>query len=230
MSFIVKNTTFPTFLDLIAPHTCRGCETLGTPLCHRCKKNLISKHKNFCPFCKQLNPTGNCSNCPKLPPSYVVGQRSDILDTIIQDFKYHSVRALAFPLAELLDQTLPKISGQVVIVPLPTIPRHIRKRGLDHTYLIAKNLARLRGPNYQTAKILLRSKNTVQVGSDSQTRRLQAAEAYTLRPNFLPNPNTTYLLLDDVWTTGSSMLSALQQFRNANIKNICLAVIAAKQS
>ena len=230
MSFIVKNTTFPTFFDLIAPHTCRGCETLGSPLCHCCKKNILSHRQNICPLCKQPSPSGNCPHCPDLPPTFVVGQRSDILDTIIQDFKYHSVRALARPLAEIIHQSLPEIPGPVVIIPLPTITRHVRERGLDHTYLIAKNLARLRGSNYHVEKLLSRHKNTVQVGSDSQTRRLQATEAYSLHPNFSPSSNTTYILLDDVWTTGSSMLSALQKFRDADTKNLCLAIIAASHS
>lgn len=223
----VKNTTFPNLFDLIAPHSCRGCGILGNALCGRCKKDLIAHSKNYCPNCKRKNPTGNCHYCKTLPPTYIVSERSELIGSLIHDLKYNSIRSLAKPLAEILNQTIPKIKGQVIIVPLPTISSHIRKRGLDHTYLIAKNLAKLRGKNYKVKQILIRNQNTVQVGANEKTRHAQAKTAYTLKEKQLTNsPEATYLLLDDVWTTGASMTAALNLLRKANVNNIIVSILA----
>ena len=213
MSFIVKNTTLPGLLDLLAPHSCRGCGRIGTPLCNRCKNYIISEHFAFQP------------DFPKsLPPTFVVASRDGLVGTLIHDFKYNSVRALARPLAELLDQTLPTFNTPVIIVPLPTISRHSRERGLDHTYLIAKHLARLR--HYQVQKLLVRAKNTTQVGADRKNRVAQAANAYAIRPHAQIDPEATYLLLDDVFTTGATIKAAISQLQKHHPRKIAVALLA----
>ena len=213
MSFIVKNTTLPGLLDLLAPHSCRGCGRIGTPLCNRCKNYIISEHFAFQP------------DFPKsLPSTFVVASRDGLVGTLIHDFKYNSVRALARPLAELLDQTLPTFNTPVIIVPLPTISRHIRERGLDHTYLIAKHLARLR--HYQVQKLLVRAKNTTQVGADRKNRVAQAANAYAIRPHAQIDPEATYLLLDDVFTTGATIKAAISQLQKHHPRKIAVALLA----
>ena len=219
---IVKNTTLPGLFDLLAPHSCRGCGRIGAALCERCKNYIISEHAGYHP------------NLPDdLPPTFVLGHRTGLVGTMVHDLKYHSARALARSLAELLDATLPEIRGRVVLVPLPTNSKHIRARGLDHTLLIAKHLAKLR--HYQLEKILLRAKNTTQVGATAAERKQQAAAAYAVNPRFETatknaesklDPKTTYLLLDDVWTTGSSMLAALKKFRALNPEKVQLVLLA----
>ncbi len=225
----VKITTIINPLDLLAPHSCRGCGRIGKPLCDRCKKYIIANHVNYCPNCKTKNPTGKCKNCKILPPVFIVDERTNLTGKLIHDFKYNSARALALPLAEMLDEILPEIPGDVSIVPLPTIPKHIRSRAFDHTLLLAKKLAHLRGKNYRVEKLLTRSKNTVQVGTDAKTRLTQASSAYEIINNAKLNPETTYLLLDDVWTTGASMKAALKKLRKAGALKIIIAILAVNR-
>lgn len=222
----VKNTAIPNILDLLAPHICRGCGKTGKVVCECCKKNIISTHQNFCPFCKKPNQTGACQNCHNLPPIFIVGNRSSLIGILAHDFKYYSIRALKNPLAEILNQVLPDIDGKISIVPLPTTAAHIRQRGLDHTYLIAKQLAKLRSKNYRVEKLLLRTKNTVQVGADRKTRFSQAQDAYSINHKIKIDSNATYILFDDVWTTGASMLSAIKKLRESGATKIIIAILA----
>ena len=207
MVFIVKNTTLIKPFDLLFPHSCRGCGLIGEVLCECCKNNIVKNRQGL----KKLN-------------MYVVSRRDGLLDELIQDYKYHSIRALARPLAEMLDQVIPDLPKNSIIVPLPTATNHIRSRGFDHTYKIAKNLSKIR--NYKLAKILLRNKNTVQVGADRKTRLTQAKNAYILNPKIKINKNATYILLDDIWTTGASITAAKNLLQNAGAKNIKIAVLA----
>lgn len=228
MPNIVKNTTFPGLLDLIAPHSCRGCGRLGQPLCDCCKNYIIKNSSNFCPSCKQSKLTGKCPQCQTLPPTYFISERSSLLDQIIHDYKYHSTRALAPILAELLATKLPKkIPKNSVIVPLPTATNHIRSRGFDHTKKIAHYLAKQKHIKVET--IFLRTKNTVQVGSDRKTRLAQAKQAFTLNPKIKIDRTATYILFDDVWTTGASMNAAIKKLREAGAEKIIIALLAVSR-
>ena len=102
-------------------------------------------------------------------------------------------------------------------MPLPTIRRHIRERGFDHIALICKKLG------MPIERLLARRNNTVQVGANNEERQRQATEAYLALP---ANPDGNYLLVDDVWTTGSSMMAACEAMRCAGAKNLAIAVIA----
>lgn len=225
MSFIVKNTTFLSLLDLIAPHSCRGCERLGEVLCECCKKHIVSTQNNICPNCKKILRNYKCEKCAKNIPIFYIGERKDLLADLIHDFKYNSVRAIGVEFAKILDETLPKnLPENSIIVPLPTSTKHIRERGFDHTLFIAKRLAKLR--HLKTEKTLLRVKNTVQVGTDRKTRLAQADSAYIVNPKIKVNPKTTYILFDDVWTTGASIKASLKKLRKAGAKKFVVVLLA----
>ena len=53
MGFIVKNTTKCGLLDLVCPHSCRGCGQLGEVLCECCKKDILKHYEWICPICKK---------------------------------------------------------------------------------------------------------------------------------------------------------------------------------
>lgn len=171
MSFIVKNTTLCPLVDLLCPHPCKGCGALGSALCDCCKNDILADRINFCPYCKLMIDGFSCSHC-ELPPTYMIGWRDELIGRLASDYKYNSTRVLAGVLAELLDNVLPCIDGDVAIVPLPTINKHIRERGFDHVLLLAKKLAKRR--RWQVAPILKRARDTVQVGADKMSRGMQA--------------------------------------------------------
>lgn len=225
MGFIVNNTTFLSPVDLIAPHSCRGCGDIGSPLCGRCKNYILSEHHNLCPNCKSSNPTGICPKCPSMPPTFTVANRTSSVGLLVHDLKYTSSRSLAKPLAELANSILPDIIGPVVIVPLPTISRHIRERGFDHTLEISRRLAKLR-PDWHVEKVLLRARDSVQVGATESARLSQAKKAYQINSKNKIDPSATYLLFDDVWTTGASMKAAHKILTRAGIRKTMMLILA----
>ena len=108
------------------------------------------------------------------------------------------------------------------VVALPTIQKHIRQRGFDHMEKLAKCLARQN--DLEIVRVLERGNNCVQVGASEEKRREQAKTAYVALTEIDREAN--YLLIDDVWTTGSSMLAAAKTLREAGCKNLSIAVIA----
>ncbi len=108
------------------------------------------------------------------------------------------------------------------VVPLPTVSRHIRERGFDHIDLLVKKFVRMNACTRSRA--LIRGNNAVQVGASEAKRAEQAKTAYIPKDNIDRDAN--YLLIDDVWTTGSSMMAACNALQKVGCKNINIAVIA----
>ena len=231
MPISVKNTTFTSILDLLSPYSCRGCGRIGDALCSHCKKYILDCHQNLCPICKSINKDGLCAHCnasnlhEPLPPTFILGERSDLLAALVHDYKYNSIRPIARHFADMLDQILPPFTGPTFIVPLPTIHRHIRERGFDHTLLIAKQLAKRR-PNFSVQKALIRANSRVQVGTNMRTRKTQANSAYEISHKVKLDRGANYILLDDVWTTGASLLAATKKLRNCGVSKISLLILA----
>lgn len=104
---------------------------------------------------------------------------------------------------------------KIVLVPLPTIRKHIRERGFDHTLrlcfelenFLSKKLEGL-GVKVEYEDLLVRKNKTVQVGKEKKERMKQAEKAYGIRGAIKIENKTLYILVDDVTTTGASLAAA----------------------
>lgn len=83
--------------------------------------------------------------------------------------------------------------------------------------------------NLKLKELLLRARNTVQVGTDKRTRESQANSAYAINPKVNIDQSATYILFDDVWTTGASMQAALKKLREAGAKNFIIVLLAVNR-
>lgn len=236
MEFVVKNTTKWRLIDLVAPHSCRGCGHTGAVLCERCKIYNKEQREAICPLCRMVVAQSyenggklvKCPNCEmELLGLWAVGWRRGVLKKLVSEFKYESVRAIGEVLAEMLNEAIPDLAkilpegAEVVVVPLPTIGKHVRRRGLDHTLILARKLAKKRG--WKCEQILTRVVDTVQVGAKVKERREQAERAYKVSRGV--DSRKYYLLLDDVWTTGASMKAVERVMREAGATKVMGAVI-----
>lgn len=242
MGFVVKNTTKCGLLDIVCPHTCMGCGRLGTVLCECCKKNIIQNRILICPICKcsvakTAEKVGNIdgleqgcsckhSGCgAEFEQIWAFGWREGVLKKLVERYKYQSIRAVGGVLVELLDVIMPEGLEEVVLVPLPTIGRHVRERGLDHTLWLAKHLARKRG--WKCERVLARAAGTVQVGAKMKEREQQARKAYRVTGELCATKH--YILLDDVWTTGATMEAAGRVMRVAGAQKLSAVVLAVSK-
>lgn len=104
---------------------------------------------------------------------------------------------------------------KIVLVPLPTIRKHIRERGFDHTLRLCfelENFLQKRlddfGISVEYQSLLVRKNKTVQVGKEKKERVKQAEKAYGIREGVEIENKTLYILVDDVTTTGASLAAA----------------------
>lgn len=149
----------------------------------------------------------------------MVGPREKALKQLIDLTKFESVRQAADTQAELLAGVLPS-SVDAVIVPIPTIQPHVRRRGYGHTERMARSLARLTDGAY--SPLLIRQGKAVQYGATRAERLRQAAGAFVVKGTL--DPKYVYIVVDDVTTTGATLREAAKQLQAAGARHIYAAV------
>lgn len=210
--------------DILAPHYCLSCGEIGRILCEYCKYDITSEAYGKCIKCGHISPFSSnlCRGCA-VPYSraWCVGERQDMLETILDAYKFNRTKSAAKVLGSLLDAILPALPKDIVVTYVTTIRPHIRQRGYDHARLFAKDFAKRRGLKCQ--QTLIRTSNTRQLGANRRQRIENAKRAFIPKPSI---ENQTYLLIDDIYTTGSTLEYATKALRKAGASNVMIAVIA----
>lgn len=223
MSKYVKNTILDTLMGIVAPHHCFGCSKTGTPLCDNCKYDIVDEAYSGCICCGKIALRGICGNCTAtFSRAWCVGEREDALKSLIDAYKFYRARAAGFELASLLNATLPVLPSNIVVTSVPTVSNHIRVRGYDHAALIAQQFAALRGLRY--SPVLVRATKDRQRGASRKQRYEQAKRAFL--PRYTLDSSKTYLLVDDVVTTGASLVHAAEAMQKAGAGDVWVAVVA----
>ena len=154
--------------------------------------------------------------------AWAVGERDGILQRLIGNYKFERTKSAYKILGDLLLDALPELPDNTIIVPVPTVPGHIRERGYDHMLLIANYVAKTRG--LQCKQLIHRLTNTKQRQATARQRLSQARRAFAVDGQV--DSTRPYLLLDDVITTGATVKYASQALRDAGAKHVWVAIIA----
>lgn len=205
------------------PDVCQQCgEASEKYLCARCREALQIVPRPICLYCGapaagNLADPRRCPNCSTKLRSFSFA-RSALLKTeastrLIHDFKYRHARYLAPVLAEIMLDTwrqTPELNSYQDwwLVPVPITLRRLFKRGYNQAEELAHCLSRLTGAR------MLAALQRVNTGVSSQTRlsahdrQVNAFAAYRLKRNLRRkgfNSPSHLLLVDDVYTTGSTL-------------------------
>lgn len=205
----VKITIEKFILDMVLPNRCVRCQREGGIFCDRCKK-----------YISIINPGYVMNDMYGFEKLLVAGLKEGWFERMVRDFKYKGRRDygefLAEKLGEVIFGEVKRIEiRKIVLVPLPTIQKHIRERGFDHTLRLCfelENFLQKRlddfGISAEYQSLLVRKNKTVQVGKEKKERVKQAEKAYEICEGVKLDRNTLYILVDDVTTTGASLVAA----------------------
>ena len=170
---------FEYLLSFIAPHHCYHCQKSGDIVCHDCKKYIMRQRFVGCvrcgPRCRRAQHQG-------LPYSSIhcLLWRRGIVKVLIDAYKFQRARAVGEVLADLFHELAPALPDNAVIVPTPTAPRNIRRRGYDHMKRVARRFARQRELPY--LPLLVRRSNVTQhFAATAKERRMQAGGFFRVR-------------------------------------------------
>lgn len=231
----VKITIEKFILEMILPNRCVRCQRGGGIFCDRCKKYISIINPGYVMndmygFEKLLVAGLKEGWFERLVRDFKYKGRRDYGEFLAEklgEVIFGEVKRMRFgdelsnKSGEVTCGVLRKVETeikeirQIVLVPLPTIRKHIRERGFDHTLRLCfelENFLQKRlddfGISVEYQSLLVRKNKTVQVGKEKKERVKQAEKAYGIREGVKLDMNTLYILVDDVTTTGASLAAA----------------------
>jgi ComF family protein len=103
-----------------------------------------------------------------------------------------------------------------LLVPVPLHARKERERGYNQAALLAECLAELAGDGARVERLLRRTADTTsQTAFDRRSRMANLKNAFALARGATLIPEHHYILVDDVFTTGSTLNNCARTLRRA---------------
>ncbi len=196
-------------VSLLAPHTCLLCGKESMPLCRSCANTLKSSQ-----FIQQTEQSFSL---------WAFTEYGGAAKELIAQLKFNRAKAAATTVANLMAPDVPLLPYPVMISHIPTAHNRIRTRGYDQAELIARTLAKKLGVPYVAS--LQRINNARQVGSSRTQRVVQMEHAFvSCKAKCYQGKNV--VLIDDVSTTGSTLMAGANALLGAGAKNVRGVVFA----
>lgn len=211
-------------ISLISPHHCVVCSDIADGMCKKCMLQLKPFNLHNCILCGYGLNTGSrcCSSCELANVNQLITVKmSKDLRKLLHEYKYNNKRAFCKVLAQIVSNNIDNTGCNYVIIPLPPSSKHRRQRGYDHILNIVRHLSKMTNCEYEM--VLKRKTNFRQVGADRQTRFTQAENAFISR--YPLSPDRTYIIFDDVITTGATITSAVRALRSGGARKIQILAI-----
>lgn len=201
-------------------------------LCAKCVAGVQWVQPPHCttcghPFHGLMSENRQCVKCEGLEPAFREGRTAVLfrgpVRSLVIELKYHRGLHVLEDIEEIFrrsEHVLEAVRGGV-LVPVPLHPRKARERGYNQAVLLAGCLARAAGGATRVASLLVRKVDTrTQTAFDRRTRRENLKNAFALAPGASLTADEHYLLIDDVFTTGSTLNSCARTLRRAGAVNL----------
>ncbi|MFP4693309.1 MAG: ComF family protein [Halothece sp.] len=198
-----------------------------------------------CPCCGRSAESVLCVNCNRQLeecrfsqskfqgkgkiPVLAWGKYEGMLKRAIASLKYEQKPEIARPLGEKLGETWLKTatfptSLQPVVIPIPLHPEKEKQRGYNQAQLIARSFCQVTNFPLHTQG-LKRIKNTEALfGLTPQQRQQQLDRAFTVGKKL--NPKQPIILLDDIYTTGTTAQAAQITLQQVGGKVLAVTAVA----
>jgi ComF family protein len=229
-------------LNILFPKTCPLCGEIIHPkgeICETCGKQLAYIQEPKCKKCgkpfdaqeEEARVREYCPDCVKRCHSYDFGmavfQYTESVRESIYRFKYHNQRTYAGfygkAMAKQYGQTILAL-GVEALIPVPVSAKKKISRGYNQAELIAAELGKTLNLPMEN-NLLQRIKNTTpQKELNDIERRNNLKNAFKIKENIVKYRKI--LLVDDIYTTGSTVDACAQVLKTAGVKNVYFITLA----
>lgn len=225
-------------LDLLFPKFCISCGKEGSYLCQDCFSLIDILERQYCPFCPQPKvvldgKTCNfCKRSKSLNGLYCAASYNNfIVKKLINQFKYEPyIKELSKPLSSLIVVhliNLDKVENfqDYILVPIPLHKKKLKKRGFNQAGEIAKELSEnLKIPVFNDALIKIKQ-TPAQVELKKEEREENIKGVFLCQKPELVVGKKIFLI-DDIFTTGSTMEQGARLLKEAGAKEVWGIVVA----
>ena len=208
-------------MDLFFPQICGICGKLNKDgLCNKCKIQLEKVAEND--ILKQ-----------DLEDIYIkeliyIFKYEGIIRKLILDYKFHEKPYMYVCFVNFVlknEKIFEKLQSYDTIIPVPISRKRMKERGYNQSLLIAKKLSREVKIPLQV-NCLLKTKNIIEQSKLNKEQRKQNIQnVYELKNGEILNKKRI-LLIDDIYTTGSTVNECAKILQQARPEKIDVLVLA----
>lgn len=223
--------------DILFPRRCPFCDAVITAkegICAACRMKITYTDEPVCKRCGQ--PVADerqeyCYDCNRKTHVYHAGKAVFTYQGVVKQslyrFKYANKREYAI----CYGQEAVRLWGSWIlarqieaVIPIPLHRKRQRMRGYNQAELFAREVGRNLHLPVRT-DIVYRSVNTTpQKNLDDQQRKKNLKKAFTISQNIVQLKKV--LLVDDIYTTGSTVDAVAQCLKEAGVEEVYVLCIS----
>ena len=213
-----------TVLNFIFPPTCGFCDKMGEGyLCQECKQKIANSNIYF----NQLDFYQNEDTFID-EHFYLFSYEEPIRRKILQ-YKFEDKAYLANTIYEFFMNN-EKLYGFLkkydIIIPIPISLSRKRERGYNQSELLARKVSKMAGISIEMQVLKKAKNNQPQSSLNKEQRRENVKNVYKVQ-NELKIQNKKILLLDDIYTTGSTANECARVLKVAGSQTVGILTIAS---
>lgn len=221
-------------LDMLLPFQCVLCARQGALLCAACARHLGIIPPS-CMVCKKITSPAEkqpilgrtCMGCRKQTPIRVFFSPCRYAHTIpqllVHALKFKGVWRTKTLLAKIIMHSLSYygvfLPANAVCIPIPLTSTRRRERGFNQAELLATELAQMLHLSSDTALLTRIRDHAPQTSMNADERHENIKGVFAATPGKITS-RQTYILIDDVKTTGATLTEAALCLKKAGAKRI----------
>jgi ComF family protein len=227
---------------LLFPSSCQICEALlekpgEKVVCRYCLEKLKGTDSPFCLCCGRFfDGAGGphlCADCLGSRPPFTrhrsAARYNGVAKDLILLYKYRGFEVLSGVLAGFLIRSLGREedlwSGVDVVVPVPLYPAKEKSRGFNQARLLAERLAKLMNVPLMAGRLTKVRPTAAQTSLRAQERENNLKGAFQVKKT-AGLEGKIVLLVDDVYTTGSTIRECVKALNKAGVKEVRAVTVA----
>lgn len=204
--------------NLICPSCISKLSPVRQPTCRKCGKELFSEQEEY------------CFDCGRHKRSFESGAAlfnyNEAAKKSMAAIKYRNKREFLDFYAEVMGYRFSRIVKNWhpdVLVPVPVHPSRRRKRGFNQAEELTRRLSHILDIPMETGLLVRRRKTAPQRELNPQQRLANLQQAFAVNSK-CPIPRTV-ILIDDIYTTGSTMEACTRVLKAAGVEKVHFLVI-----
>jgi len=230
------HTAWQEILDALYPPRCAACAQVGYEhWCEDCLSRVSYIAPPVCAKCgTPIDPEGFCPSCPVHPllPEAVraAAHYEGAVKEAIHRLKYAAKPAVAPALAQLLIQAWHSALSEPLraaqgVIPIPIHRERERERGFNQSVLLARHFCHAVGLPLWDDVLVRAVYRQPQVGLNAAQRAQNVKDAFrVVRSEEVAGKRV--LLMDDVWTTGSTLNEAARALLQVGAAHVFALTVA----
>jgi|SRR3989344_5867628 len=218
--------------DLVFPKSCLNCGKSGCYICRLCLEK-IGKPKQICIICEKASIDGvthiKCKKTWGMDSMFSIWKYEGVIRKAIIGLKYKFASSIAGEVAECASAHLTSYSilpkANYLLIPVPLHEFRKNWRGFNQAEEIGKRLSEKMGWEFSPSILIRKKLRMPQTMLKGKERLKNIQGVFSLNPNY-QLPSTSFILFDDVATTGSTMREAGKVLKRNGAKAVWGLTIA----